>query len=315
MNAACELSEPHAPHWVNRAAFPLISLLLFATQFVVGLAVHHDHYWLALPFMLLASHLMHGQLIGFHEASHGMLRKNRTLNEIDGMLIGVFSLVSFTLYRVSHQSHHSHLGSERDDELWPFVNPSAPRWARLLAAALELSFGLFYTPFLFLRTFLRRDSPIRARRIRRRIWLELLLTVVVWTGVLVLTAVTGGWKYFLWLYFLPAWLAGNMQSVRKYIEHVGLTGSTINSATRSIVADTFAGRLISLTLLHEPYHGVHHLKSGVPHAELPIHQDLLQPKHPDEHPPFASYWHAFLHLFQCLKDPRVGAQWNAVAKS
>jgi hypothetical protein len=32
-----------------------------------------------------------------------------------------------------------------------------------------------------------------------------------------------------------AWLAANTQSLRKY-EHSGLTGSTVNSSTRSIVA-------------------------------------------------------------------------------
>ena len=34
-------------------------------------------YWLAVPLVLVSSHLMHGVLIALHEASHGLLRKNR----------------------------------------------------------------------------------------------------------------------------------------------------------------------------------------------------------------------------------------------
>ena len=112
------------------------------------------------------------------------------------------------------------------------------------------------------------------------------------------------------MHLLPASLAANMQSVRKYIEHVGLTGSTINSSTRSVVARGWLGRLVSFTLLHEPFHGVHHRHSGLPHAELPQLASALDPKTPEERPPFRSYGHAFRDLLQNLADPRVGAHWR-----
>ena len=92
-----------------------------------------------MPLVLVAAHLMHGLLIGFHEASHGLLRQSRLFNEFDGVLIGIFSLLSFSLYRVVHQSHHVHLGTERDEEFWPLVSSQVPRWARQLAAFLELN--------------------------------------------------------------------------------------------------------------------------------------------------------------------------------
>ena len=83
--------------------------------------------------------------------------------------------MSFSLYRVVHQSHHAHLATERDEELWPFVKPAVSRRARILAAILELTVGLLYTPFLFVRAFLRAGSTIRKRDLRRRIWVEFLL--------------------------------------------------------------------------------------------------------------------------------------------
>jgi hypothetical protein len=43
---------------------------------------------------------------------------------------------------------------------------------------------------------------------------------------------------------------------------------------------------------------------------LPRFVSELEPKNPGEVAPFPSYRHAFMHLFQNLADPRVGAQWR-----
>jgi fatty acid desaturase len=301
--------ETTQPHWVSRAAFPILAAIFFLNQAALAAAVYYGSVWISVLLVLTGSHLMHGMLIGFHEASHGLLRKTRRLNEIDGVLIGIFSLTSFSLYRAAHQLHHAYLASERDVELWPFVIPGTPRSIRILAAVLELGLGLFFTPFLFIRTFLRAGSPIRNKKLRRRIWAEFALTTGVWVCLLVLVAWIGAWKYFFWLYLAPAWLASNMQSWRKYVEHVGLTGSTVNSSTRSIVSEGLLGRLVAFTLLHEPYHGVHHRHAGLPHAELPQFASELEPKNPGEISPFPSYRHAFVDLFRSLRDPRAGAQW------
>jgi fatty acid desaturase len=318
MNATPTLEtaiETHAPHWLSRAAFPVLSALFFLTQASLGFAVYWANYWLAVPLVLISSHLMHGMLIGFHEASHGLLRKSRRLNEVDGIIIGIFSVMSFSLYRAAHQLHHAYLASERDEELWPFVHPQMPRWARVLAAVLELTMGLLFTPFLFVRTFLRRGSPIRNKALRRRIWTEFAVTALVWTAILTVVAVFDAWNYFLWLYLLPGWLAANMQSFRKYVEHVGLRGSTVNSSTRSIVAEGWVAMFVNFTLLHEPYHGVHHWRAGLPHPELPDHATALEPKAQEERPPFRTFGAAVGDLFINLADPRVGAQWLGVART
>ncbi len=306
--------EPHEPHWIAKIAFPILAGLLLISQVSLGFAVSRGNYWLAVPLVFVSSHLMHGMLIGFHEASHGLLRKSRLLNEIDGLIIGTMSLISFSLYRAAHQLHHAYLASERDDELWPFNLPNMSRGARVGAAILELTLGVFFTPFLFIRTFLREGSPIRNKKLRRRIWIEIAATVVAWAIVLTVIGVFGWWKYFLWLHVIPAWLAANMQSVRKYVEHVGLTGSTVNSSTRSIVAEGWMATFLNFTLLHEPYHGVHHWRSGLPHPELPLHADALQPKVEEERPPFRTFGAAVYDLLINLADPRVGAQWRGVTR-
>ncbi|NQX02445.1 fatty acid desaturase [bacterium] len=313
---AAEDDDHGNTHWVNRAAFSLISAALMITQVALGFAYYHGLIWLCLPLAFIVSHFMHGLLIGFHEASHGLLRTNRTLNEIDGMITGTLSFMSFTLYRAAHQKHHSHLATERDVELWPFVITTSPRWQRCLAAFIELNAGILFTPFLFLRIFLQKDSFIRNKKVRRRIWLEFALIVGVWTTIF--TAVTWFqvWPYFLWVFLGPAVIAGNLQSWRKYIEHVGLSGHTARSATRSIVAKTWSGRLFSLTLLHEPFHGIHHLKMALPHEELPRHAALLEPADEGDVAPFPNYRTAVLHLLRNLSDPKSGSHWpDAPVKS
>ena len=305
---------PHRSHWVSRSAFQIVVLLFLFTEIALAAVLESgSSVWFAVPLVLLASHLMHGAAIGLHEASHGLLRRNRRFNELDGIVIGVFSFISFSLYRVVHQWHHAHMTTERDEEFWPFTHLETPRWARILSAFVELNAGLLFTPFLLLRAFLRAGSPIRSKKVRQRIWGELALMVIVWIGLVSAVSHWHAWRYFVWMFLIPVYLAANLQSWRKYIEHVGLTGGTVNSATRSIVAQGWPGRLMALTLLHEPLHGVHHLHVGLPHAELPGHTAELSPRTTDEIHPFPSYRQAFLHLLRSLADPRVGPQWSNAA--
>lgn len=304
-----EIPKTSVP-WARRAAFPFVSLAFYLTQFVLGVCVFHEKWWLVVPLSLFVSHLMHGMLIGFHEASHGMLRRNRHFNNGEGILIGVLSFTSFTLYRVLHQAHHMHLATEKDVELWPFVETDSPLWKRRLAAFLELNFGLFFTPFLFWRGFFNRNTAIKNRRVRRQIWTELVLAVSFWCITITLVARFDLWPYFWWNYFVPGFVAGNLQSWRKYIEHVGLSGNEARSATRSIVSDTVTGKLVSWTLLHEPLHGIHHVKASLPHSELPDHTDWLDPVEREDTTPFPNYRAAFLDLLGKLRDPMVGRQWR-----
>ncbi|MGB3122021.1 MAG: fatty acid desaturase [Verrucomicrobiales bacterium] len=310
-----ETSHSQFSPWVCRAAFPLVSGCFYLTQIALVYSVHRDWIWLSIPLMLLASHFMHGLLIGFHEASHGCLRKSHFLNELDGILVGILSYTSLTLYRALHQSHHVHFATEKDAELWPFVQVDSPLWLRRLAAFTELNFGLFFTPFLFWRGFFGKDSDIRNKKLRRRIWMELILAVVFWIVAFTVVARFQLWPWYFWNYFAPAFIAGNLQSWRKYIEHVGLSGNTARSATRSIVADTWSGHFVSMMLLHEPLHGIHHLQAKLPHFALPRHIDKLEPTEDGDTVPFPNYRAAIADLLRKLPDPKAGSQWEKAARA
>ena len=193
-------------------------------------------------------------------------------------VIGTLSLMSFSLYRVVHQTHHAYLATERDYEFWPLSQPTVPRWKRCLAAFCELNFGLFFTHSFFCAHFLFRPHQSAANGFADgfgRNWRSGRDVDVSSSGASQPSAcgnISSG------CISRPALLAANLQSWRKYIEHVGLTGDTVNGSTRSIVAKSWLGRLMAFSLLHEPFHGVHHQRAGLPHSVLPQYVEKLQPK-------------------------------------
>ena len=295
-----------------RGAFQLLVFGLLFAEIALAITVHSGLIWVAVPLVLVVSHLMHGVLIGLHEAAHGLLRKNRRFNEFDGVVIGTLSLMSFSLYRVVHQTHHAYLSTERDYEFWPLSKTNDATMEKMSGRIFRAEFRIVLFPVCFPARLFFSPSPVRSKRVRQRIWAELALTIVTWILIVWAVATFGLWKYFIWLYLAPALLAANLQSWRKYIEHVGMTGDTVNSSTRSIVAKSWLGRLVAFTLLHEPFHGVHHQRAGLPHSVLPQHVEKLQPKKPGERTPYPSYRNALVELMHCLTDPRVGPQWQTI---
>src|SRR5206468_12209590 len=69
---------PYTTLFRSRGAFQLLVFGLAFAEVMLAVAVHRRLIWLAVPLVLVASHLMHGMLIGLHEASHGLLRKSRS---------------------------------------------------------------------------------------------------------------------------------------------------------------------------------------------------------------------------------------------
>ena len=192
------------------------------------------------------------------------------------------------------------------EELWPFVNPEVPRASA--APRTRARRRPLYTPFLLCARFCAAPhsavgAPPHA---------ELPLTIVVWSAILGVIAYFHWWIYLLIAYVCPAYLAGMMQSLRKYVEHMGLTGGKVLECTRTVIPRTLLGRFVVWTMFHEPYHGVHHKLPRLPHTALPQHRDLLEPPVGDEIPPFPNYRSALRDMLATLHDPRIGAQWASL---
>jgi fatty acid desaturase len=304
------LIEAHRARWKTFWIWLSFLTALVLGEVLLAWSVSNGHAILAMLATLLVAHFMHSQLLAFHEAAHGVLCPNWWVNELIGLLIGKYHLNGLSLFRAVHHTHHAYLATEKDEQLWPFVNPRAPRWARRVAAACELSLGMLYDLVEFWRAFLRPGSPVQNPKVRGRVWAELGLTVGFWTLVLTAVAWWGVWRWLLLLYVVPALIAGNMHSLRKYIEHMGLMGSTVLGLTRTVVPSGPLSRLLAFTMFNVSYHSVHHYYARMPQASLPRFAVELEPQAPEEHTVYPSYWMAFLAMLPTLADPKTGPQWS-----
>ncbi len=266
-------------------------------------------WWSGLPVVFLAIAWMdHAALTRLHEAAHSTLTRSRVLNECMGIVIGTVSLTPLSVYRYVHHQHHAYLAGPKDPEFWPYSLPGTSRALRLFYAAAELGFGWVVTPGLYsFRTACawRTIPPVR----RRRLVVEWALLVVVWVGVLVVVDVNGWWGWFLVGHVIPAWIAGTLQTIRKFTEHLGRAGDTILAMTRTVVYRGRVGRGASKTQLHVEHHATHHRWARLPWQTLPEATPIVY-EHGDEGPVFPNHFAAVRDMLPHLLDPKVGPQWG-----
>lgn len=302
------LHQPPGPvggHWLAGATFlSLIALAIWTWE--IGLWPVTLLLWLAIAWM------GHAELSRLHEAAHRMLFRSRVLNELVGISIGTVALIPLSVYRYVHTQHHKHLGREPDPEFWPYNLPSAGRWHRLAYAWLELLAGWIFTPALYsLRT--ARAWPRHSRVMRRRLVAEWIWLVAFWAGLLWLVQRYEVWEWFVVGHLVPAWLAGSLQSVRKFTEHLGRFGETIPEMTRTVVYRGRVGQAASQSQLHVEHHGTHHRWPGIPYRNLPIATPIVYGNDWSQNT-FPTHWAAIRDMLPWLLDPRLGPQWLVRSK-
>lgn len=261
----------------------------------------------------VCAHVGHSKLIAFHEASHGTLNPKWLVNEFQGIMLGTAILVPLSSYRLVHGRHHAYIGTESDLELWPFVDPKVPRWKRILAAIGELVFGFFYTPIVFLHGVLVAKK-IPKPQVRRLIF-EYANCVVTWGVILYVIYRNDWWEIFVVGYLVQAIIAGNLQSIRKFTEHVGLLGDSILTTTRTVVDKSLYGEGMSRSMLRIDYHGTHHRYAKVPYYHLPAATPWVYDGKVECVPIFPTYIAAMWDMFRTLGNPRVGSQWLKAEKA
>lgn len=258
-------------------------------------------------FWLILAWLDHAALARLHEATHRMLFGSRILNELTGMLIGTLSLIPHSVYRYVHTQHHAHLGGIKDPEFWPYNLPGSSRLLRLTYAWLEVLFGWIFTPVLYsLRTaYAWRDLNTN---LRTKLVFEWLFLIGFWTVVLSVVAYTDTWQWFLVGHFVPAWLAGTLQTIRKFTEHLGRSGDNIYEMTRTVVYRKPIGKLASTSQLHVEHHGTHHRWPRIPWHRLPEATEVVYDS-PEPGLVYPNHLVAILDMMPHLLDPKLGPQW------
>jgi fatty acid desaturase len=153
----------HPPAHEGPTAPTAVVVAMLVTEAVLAAVLIRGPLWLAVPLVLLVAHWMHGLLNAFHEASHGLLLRNRLLNDAAGTLIGLFTFMSLTLCRAAHRTHHIRLATEPTDETLIFADTG-----RLSSVAGAISQEIIARrqarPALISRAFLR------IRRLRGQPW-------------------------------------------------------------------------------------------------------------------------------------------------
>lgn len=255
----------------------------------------------------VAGFLGHAIPLASHDASHGTLHPSRRVNELLGIVIGTLIMVPRSVYRYAHAQHHTYIATEKDPELWPFTVTTTPRWLRLLTVAMEVVFGFISTPLLFVRSVVVADDIADDQlKLMKH---EYGLIVLFHGSVLGLVTLMGWWIPFLIGVIGPWAMAGWLQSLNKYVEHMGMMGVGVVGNTRSVVPQDQIGKSLAGAWQNVAYHGTHHLYAKIPYYKLPEATEHVIAETPPTGTLFTSYHAALFAMLRTLGNPRVGIQW------
>jgi fatty acid desaturase len=241
-------------------------------------------WYAALPCALLAAAALHGISLFTHEAVHGVLFRNRTLNHLFGALCAWPVLQNFAAYRVLHLRHHAQLGVEGDPD--HFENYTRRRW---LVYAMHWGRLLLGYPAYLLAI------PVLAFRqgtTRDRFFLSLETAAA--AGLLTLACLTlpTAWIVYAWL--IPMAFINTMVNIRGMSQHTLLAESAdVVHGTRTILTNP----VTRFFMCNENYHLEHHLYPGVPWYRLPALHTALRPQLDALDAPFIPSYAAFARDF------------------
>jgi len=239
----------------------------------------------------------------FHEFTH---RHDHLRCRIWARAIGSLILIPATAYRETHVRHHAYLNRPLDWELWPYSDPRCSRLFRRAFAWIDLLAGYVTAPFIYGRIYWHPRSPLSAASRRAIAW-EYVAVAAFWSAALTMIAVFGEWNGFLRAWVLPWWLAGMLQTGRKFTEHLGLSSFDPLQGTRTVFGTGPLTRICSYLNSDIFIHGPHHRTPRVTADELHAFAAELQRRDGPALPFYSTYaaatWDMLPHL---LANPGVG---------
>ena len=244
-------------------------------------------YLAAAPLVVLAAAALHGLSLFTHEAVHGTLSRNATLNAIGGALCAWPVLQNYSAYRVLHLQHHDHTGADGDPDhyanytRWTWL-VFAMHWGRLIVGYPAYIAAI---PVLGLRhaTTARQRAAVVAEA----------LAVVAMVTLAVLSPLPRPLLLAGWV--LPMVVINTLVNVRGMSQHTLLDADHDDPirGTRSILTN----RLTAFFMCNENYHLEHHLYPGVPWYNLPALHRHLRSELTARGAPFIPSYAAFVRDF------------------
>lgn len=273
-------------HWVRFAVF--LSLYLGGAALVILVSPRMSSTWqyvYFIPAYLLMAASLHGISLFTHEAVHGTLSANKTLNAVLGAACAIPVLQNFSAYRVLHLRHHQHLGEDGDPDhyanytRWTWL-VFTMNWARLI-----IGYPVYIVAIPILG-FKHGDTKARLGIIA-----EIAVTVIVAT-LIWLSPVPASWILHVWL--IPMLVINVMVNIRGMSQHTLLEDADDEvRGTRSILT----GPVVRFFMCNENYHLEHHLYPGVPWHHLPQVHEALEGDLRKHGAPYISSYSSFVGEF------------------
>jgi len=265
--------------------FAMLYLLGAAGAIVAAANITSAWQWLLLlPFYLLAAAALHGISLFTHEAVHGTLMGDRTLNAVFGALCAIPVLQNFSAYRVLHLRHHQHLGDDGDPD--HYANYTRWTWMVFLMNWLRLLIGYpVYITAIPLLGF--KDGAMR-----ERLGILAEVTVTVMLAIIIVKFTPASWLLHGWL--IPMLFINTMVNIRGMSQHTLLEhASDTVRGTRTILTSP----LVRFFMCNENYHLEHHLYPGVPWHHLPQVHAALEHELRQQGASFISSYSSFVREF------------------
>ena len=169
-------------------------------------------------------------------------------------------------------------------------------------------------PIAYSRIYFHKDSPMKPRERRQAFW-GYVAVAVFWTAVYTAVAWFGLWREFALAWVAPWLIAGFIQTVRKFTEHLGMASYDPMLGTRTVIGRNWLTRLTTWLNFDIFVHGPHHRHPKMAHDQLAgvVAEYAEEHAGPDvrpgaAHPVFPTYLAAVRHMLPSLVfNPGCGA--------
>jgi fatty acid desaturase len=209
-----------------------------------------------------------------HEGVHGLISKNKTVNNIAGELFCAWPLfISMRSYGLKHLAHHAWLNTDKDPDFNAKTNPNWQYPMKLIKfiklSILQLSgIGVFETLKVMSGAKVKLKNKEKTPPYYHA--LRLLFYVVIFSTFLAIDQ--GRLLLLYWIIPFATWTQFTNR-MRRIAEHSGIDGKTSDMQTRTTIHSRLGRFLLSPRNIS--YHNEHHIYPGVPCYNLPkLHAEL-----------------------------------------
>ena len=305
----------HSSPWAFWPRFLMFPLLAVVGSWMAARTAPLPNLWLEGGVILFLSYCWFCVAGSFHESVHQTLFQHPALNLWYGRVIGTLLGIPYTAYRESHRWHHAYLNTPRDFELWPYSDPRRSLWFRRIFVMCDVLFGVATAPVIYGRIAFQRP-PVLGPDVLRTLRREYAAMILFWGAVIALAtwATMAGrvnWSIVAPVAVLPLALATIWNTVRKFVEHVGLESTDPVGGTRTILGGNWISRGLAYFNFDIAVHGPHHRYPRARHFELPARFDDWRTRTGGAiaAPVYPSYLAAARDMLPCLwRCPAVGDQ-------